>query len=65
MYTIVIRDAKAEAGSGSGRSGTFSVDAEAQKIYCFRFHIGYLIERVIWRKSFVHFPMWKLHYKSE
>ena len=31
---------EAEAGSGSGGSGIFSVVAEAQKIHCFRFHIG-------------------------
>ena len=33
---------EAEAGSGSGESGTFSVEVEAKarKIHCFRFHIG-------------------------
>jgi len=52
------RDVQAEAGSRSGGSGPFSVEAKARKSYRFRFHIGYLIWRVNWRKSFVHFPMW-------
>ena len=42
-----------EAGSGS-----FSVEEEAQKIYRFRFHIGYLTLRVTKQKSFVRFLMW-------
>jgi len=29
-------------GCGSGGSGPFSVEAEAQKFYRFRFHMGYL-----------------------
>ena len=34
----------AEAGSRSGESGPFSAEAEAEarKLYRFRFHIGYL-----------------------
>jgi len=41
-FTVLSRDA--EAGSGTGGSGPFSVeaDAEARKSYPFRFHIGYL-----------------------
>ena len=38
MYSsLLTRDVEAEAGSGP-----FSVEAEARKIYRFRFHIGYL-----------------------
>ena len=37
---------------------TRDVEEEAQKFYCFCFHIGYLTWRVSWRKSFVHVPMW-------
>jgi len=57
---VANRDVEAEAGSGSGGSGPFSVkaEAEARKSYRFRFYIRYLIWRVTWRKSFVHFPMW-------
>jgi len=33
-------EAEAEAGSRSGGSGPFSVEAEARKFFCF--HIGYL-----------------------
>ena len=29
-----------EAGSGSGGSGTFSVEAKARKVHHFRLHIG-------------------------
>ena len=39
---VCTRDVEAEAGSESGESGPFSVEAEARKIYRFRFHIGYL-----------------------
>ena len=45
-------------GSGSGGSGPFSVETEVRKFYRFRFHIGYLTWRVIWRNVFVHLPMW-------
>ena len=31
---------EAEAGSGSGGSGPFSMEAEARKIHRFRFHVG-------------------------
>jgi len=50
--SVKSRDVEAEAGSGP-----FSVEAEAEarKSYRFRFHIGYLIWRVTWRKSFVVF----------
>ena len=34
------RDVEAEAGSGSGGSGPFFVEAEARKSHCFRFHVG-------------------------
>jgi len=57
-YSVLIRDVEAEAGSGNGGSGPFSVEAEERKSYCFRFHIGYLTWRLTCRKSFVHFPMW-------
>jgi len=50
-------EAEAQAGSGRGGSGPFSVKAEARKFYRFRFHIGYLTLRVTCRKLFVHFPM--------
>ena len=42
--TLQTRDVEAEAGSRSGGSGPFSVEAEAEvrKFYRFRFHIGYL-----------------------
>ena len=33
------RDVEAEVEAGSER-GTFSVEAEARKIHCFRFHVG-------------------------
>ena len=40
---ILTRDVEAEAkaGRGSGGSGLFSVEEEAQKFYHFYFHIGY------------------------
>ena len=54
-FDFFIRDVEAEAEPGSG---PFSVEAEARKIYRFRFHIGFLTSRVAKRKSFVSFPMW-------
>ena len=44
LFIVLLRDVEAEveAGSGSGKSGPFSVEAEARKTYHFRFHVGYL-----------------------
>jgi len=39
---INTRGVEAEAGSGRGGCGPFSLEAEAQNFYRFRFHIGYL-----------------------
>jgi len=52
---VPFRDVEAEAGSGSG---PFSVEAEAEVRKFYRFRIGYLTSKVIWRNIFVHFPMW-------